>query len=127
MIRFVFAGMLAVSFAFAGPSARADVKIVSAKSSAGKAAARHHGRHHGGYKPRVVAVAVPRCGIVRRSSNGIHWQGLACPRLAWAGSAPRQPWSYEVFRHRSHWEQRSALWQSRITPGPTHPTIYWGY
>jgi hypothetical protein len=83
---------------------------------------RHRPRHF-----RVVAIAVPRCHMVEHSGDHPDWRGLACPRIAWAGSAPRQPWSYEVFKRYAPWQQRAHLWQTHLRPSPTHPTIFWGY
>jgi hypothetical protein len=127
MIRVALAGLLYFSVALAGPPAQAGAKIISVKATAGKVAAKYDRRPYRRHRLGAVALAVPRCGLVRRSRNGVHWRGLVCPRIAWAGSAPRQPWSYAVFRHKARWEQRSALWQSHIAAGPTHPTIHWGY
>ena len=107
--------------------AKAGMKVLTFdagtfKSTSPRAHRRHHRRHH-----HATAIAVPRCRLVHRENHHIHWRGLACPRISWAGSAPRQPWSYEVFRRHAPWQQRTHLWQSHLRPSPSHPTIYWGY
>ncbi len=121
MFRVLAATIMATAFACTAAPAVADMKIVSAYArQTSQQVKRVHRR-------QVTALAVPRCRMVRRTSYHVHWRGLACPRIAWAGSAPRQPWSYAVFRHQARWEQRSGLWQSHIRPSRSHPTIYWGY
>lgn len=120
MFRAVLACAL-LTFALGLPTpASAGVKILRVQATGH--VAKHRTVRHRHRRPRVVALAVPRCYTKRRSVYG-----LACPRIAWAGSAPRQPWSYEVFRTKARWHQQSALWQSHIRPGASSPTIYWGY
>lgn len=121
MFRVLAATILATAFAFSATPAVAKMKIVSAKT---RQTSQQVIRV---YRRPVTALAIPRCRMVRKSSYHVHWRGLACPRIAWAGSAPRQPWSYAAFRHHARWEQRGDLWQSHIHPGRSHPTIYWGY
>ena len=123
MFRVLVACLLAV-LAFSTTPASADAKIITVKSELarhGKFRPHHHRRLY------ATSIAVPRCRLVSRSSHQLHWRGLTCPSIAWAGSAPRQPWSYAVFRRHAPWDQRSELWQSHIRPSPTHPPIYWGY
>ena len=118
MVRVLLACVLIAFAAGVTTPASAGVKIVRAADHTPSRYVKHRHRH-----PRVVALAVPRCYVRRRTAV----YGLDCPRIAWAGSAPRQPWSYEVFRTKARWEQKSALWQSYIRPGRSNPTIYWGY
>lgn len=122
MYRILAASLIAVALMLPAAPASADVKIVSARAhqhQTGKHVKRIHRHWH--------ALAIPRCKLVYRKSANVHWRGLACPKIAWAGSAPRQPWSYVVFRRHARFEQHSELWQTHIRPSPTHPTIYWGY
>lgn len=124
MFRVLAASLLVAAVALPTAPVSADMKSVSAKSGshkAGKLAKRTYDR------PRPTALAVPRCRMIRRTSYHVHWRGLACPRIAWVGSAPRQPWSYAIFRRHARWDQQSHLWQSHIRPGRSHPAIYWGY
>ena len=121
MFRVLAASLFAAAILLCAAPVAADVKIVSAKThQTSQQVKRVHRR-------QVTALAVPRCRMVRKTSYHVHWRGLACPTIAWAGSAPRQPWSYAVFRHQARWDQRSELWQSHLRPSRTHPTIYWGY
>ncbi len=101
--------------------ASAGVKILRVHAYAH--ATKHSTARHRHRRPRIVAFRVPRCHAKTRH-NVLR---LTCPRIAWAGSAPRQPWSYEVFRTKARWHQQAALWQTHIRPSPTNATIYWGY
>lgn len=120
MFRVALAFALLV-FAFGLPTpSNAGAKIVRVQATAN--VAKHRTVRHRHRRPRVIALAVPRCYATRRSAYR-----HACPRIAWAGSAPRQPWSYEVFRTKARWHQQAALWQTHFRPSPTAATIYWGY
>ncbi|MEZ5923443.1 MAG: hypothetical protein R3D57_03575 [Hyphomicrobiaceae bacterium] len=107
--------------------ASADMKIIAVKTANPAAAPAHIRNHRQSRHMHATAFAVPHCRLEHRSKGSVHWRGLHCPKIAWAGSAPRQPWSYDVFRRHAVWEQQSRLWQSHIRPSATHPTIYWGY
>ena len=122
MFRVFAASMLAAAVVLCATPAVADMRIVSAKSHQTSQQVQRYRRSR-----HATAFAIPRCRMVFKTSYHVHWRGLACPKIAWAGSAPRQPWSYAVFRHKARWEQRSDLWQSHIRPSHSHPTIYWGY
>lgn len=111
-----------VALAF-GPSAPASAGVKIVRVHAAAHATKPNLARHRHRRPRIVALRVPRCHA-RSHSNVLH---LSCPRIAWAGSAPRQAWSYDVFRTKAPWDQQAALWQTHIRPGRTNATIYWGY
>ena len=123
MFRLFAAAAFAASLATLTTPASADVKIVTMTKGSHRPSP--YVTHHRHFKP--FAIAVPRCHMKRRSNGQVHWGALACPRIAWAGSPLRQPWSYDVFRRSAAWHQRLELWQSQFAPSPMHPTIYWGY
>jgi hypothetical protein len=127
MVRLLLASLLVAAFALPSANARADMKIVAVDPGVHKATSHKGKRHRHGRHFQTATIAVPRCRLVDRESHHIHWRGLACPKIDWAGSASRQPWSYEVFRRHAPWHQRTRLWQSHFRPSPSHPTIYWGY
>lgn len=130
MFRVLIACLLLTIFAAPSATAQAGMKLVTVGGGTIKAMPRHARWHHRWRHHRrlgFTAFAVPRCQMVPRTSYNVYWRGLACPRIAWAGSAPRQPWSYSVFRTQAQWDQRIELWQSHFAPSPSIPTIYWGY
>jgi hypothetical protein len=127
MVRLLFAAFLIAAFALPSANAWAGMRIVAVGHGTHKATLYKGKRHRYGRHFRAVGFAVPRCRMVTRTSYQVYWRGLACPRIAWAGSAPRQPWSYAVFRKQADWDQRIDLWQSHLRPSLSNPTIYWGY